>query len=242
MFAIPKFTLLVGASLFCSFSAAVTSPDSCQLVNPFCAPSGFNIEYYRNYLGNYSEGNFPSSYYITEGLKPLVSSYTNRTFFPQNQAPTPAVCYPPVTVLPQDGPYFVGWTRTTNGNIIVDANNFTLVYSGYYRAPATGTYNLCSSADNRNEIYMGDGNAFDCLDGDVSPSAVPLAFSNGANLNNPVNCTQVDLVEGRNYPVRNVMGNSQGPSAFNFTITGPGSSATYDFDGYAYPRECGIFI
>ena len=160
MFAIPKFTLLVGASLFCGFSAAVTSPDSCQLVNPFCAPSGLNIEYYRNYLGNYSEGNFPSSYYITEGLKPLVSSYTNRTFFPQNGAPTPAVCYPPVTVLPQDGPYFVGWTRTTNGNIIVDANNFTLVYSGYYRAPATGTYNLCSAADNRNEIYMGDGETY----------------------------------------------------------------------------------
>lgn len=233
-----KFTILAGASLFCRVSAAITSPGSCLLVNPFCSPSGLNIDYYRNYLGDYGSANFSSSYYITENLTPLVSSFTNRTFFPQDQAP---VNFPVVTV-PGKGSYWVGWTRSTNGNIIVDANNFTLVYTGYYRAPATGTYSLCSSADNRNEIYIGDDNAFNCFDGDVSPDATPLAFSNGANFNNPVNCTEVNLVEGRHYPVRNVMGNSQGPSAFSFTIEGPGLNQTSDFDGDVYPRECGIFI
>ncbi|KAI1138494.1 Floculation protein FLO1 [Hypoxylon sp. FL0543] len=242
MLAIPKFTLLTGASLFCCVSAVTTTAGSCLLVNPLCSPSGLNIDYYRNYLGDYSRGDFPSSYYITQNLQPLESSLTNTTYFPQDDGPSNLPVVYPVPELGASGAYFVGWTRSTNGGITVDANNFTLVYSGYYRAPATGTYSLCSAADNRNEIFFGDGNAFDCLDGDVSAEATPLAFSTGGNFVNPVNCTDVDLVEGGYYPVRNVMGDWEGPSAFSFTIEGPGVKQTYDFDGDVYPLDCGLFI
>ncbi|KAI1762451.1 Floculation protein FLO1 [Hypoxylon sp. FL1150] len=214
------------------------SPDGSCLVNPFCSPSGLNIDYYRNYLGDYSRGDFPSSYYITENLQPLASSLTNRTFFPQDLSPTNFPIAYPSAELGTNGPYFAGWTRDTNGGITVDANNFTLVYSGFYRAPATGTYSLCTSADNRNEIFFGDGNAFDCFDGAVPADATPLAYGTGGNLVNGVNCTDVDLVAGRYYPVRNVYGDWQGPSAFGFTVQGPGVNQTYDFDGDVYPVEC----
>ncbi|KAI4862360.1 Floculation protein FLO1 [Hypoxylon rubiginosum] len=218
------------------------SPDGSCLVNPFCSPSGLNIDYYRNYLGDYSYGDYPSSYYITENLSPLDSSLTNRTFFPQDKSPTGLAVVYPSAELGKAAPYWVGWTRDTNGGITVDANNFTLVYSGFYRAPATGTYSLCTSADNRNEIFFGDGNALDCLSGAAPADATPLAFSTGGNFVNGVNCTEVDLVAGRYYPVRNVYGDWEGPSALSFTVQGPGEDQTYDLDGDVYPLECGSFF
>ncbi|KAL7893042.1 hypothetical protein HDV63DRAFT_401791 [Trichoderma sp. SZMC 28014] len=36
-------------------------------------------------------------------------------------------------------PYYVGWTRSTNGGVTLDANNCTLVYEGLFHAPTTGS-------------------------------------------------------------------------------------------------------
>jgi hypothetical protein len=190
-----------------------------------CQASGLNIDYYANPVGGYGSGSLPASYYITQGLSPLGSSLTNVTFFPQDTPPGDPV----------------GWTRETNGGITVNANNFTLVYSGFYRAPSTGIFTLCSSADNENDIFFGRGNAFSCDSGDVSPDATPLVVSRGGNYVNPINCTDVFLVQGQYYPVRNVMGNFGGPSAFDFTIWEPGvpfEDRTNDFTGEVYPLSC----
>jgi hypothetical protein len=129
--------------------------------------------------------------------------------------------------------------------VTVDANNFTVVYQGFYRAPKTGTYNLCSTADNENDVFFGHGNAFSCIDGKPSAAAKPLLVTTGGNFQNGLVCKSVDLVAGLYYPVRNVMGNYQGPSAFNFTIQEPGvalEERTNDFTGRVYPRKCGILL
>lgn len=217
---------------------------ACHLINPFCAPAGFNIDSYPNAFAGYSSGNVPPSYYFTEGLSPLASSLTNETFFPQTVDPTGLKSIFPDPSLP-NAPYFVGWTRETNGGVSVDANNFTVVYQGFYRAPATGTFELCATADNEDAVFFGAGNAFDCLDGKPSASASPVVITTGAGFINGINCTNVDLVKGFYYPVRNVMGNWQGPSAFNFTIDAPGvpfPDRTNNFAGNAYPHDCGIYL
>jgi len=149
---------------------------------------------------------------------------TNITYFPQDIAP----------ISPE---------RETNGGIIVNANNFTLVYSGFYRAPSTGVFNICSSADNENDIFFGRGNAFNCGTGEPSPDEQPLVISRGGNYVNPDSCVDVYLVEGAYYPVRNVMGNWAGPSAFSFTIRAPNAQQpTNDFSGSVYPASCTWFF
>ncbi|OTA98145.1 hypothetical protein M426DRAFT_120588 [Hypoxylon sp. CI-4A] len=76
---------LLGPS--CTAIPKPPSPDGSCLVNPFCSPSGLNIDYYQNNLGDYSRGDFPSSYYVTSNLEPLASSLTNETYFPQDDVP-----------------------------------------------------------------------------------------------------------------------------------------------------------
>ncbi|KAM4067414.1 GLEYA motif domain-containing protein [Hirsutella rhossiliensis] len=128
-------------------------------------------------------------------------------------------------------PYWPGWTRNTNGGIVVDANNFTLVYCGFYRPPVTGSYTLCSSADNENDIFFGHDNAFSCVTGKPDPNAKPLVQSLGGDFVNPTQCTNVNLVGGRYYPIRSVMGNWGGPSALTLTIQEPGGRRANHFPG-----------
>ncbi|KAI1146348.1 hypothetical protein F4825DRAFT_440975 [Nemania diffusa] len=199
-------------------------PAPCETY-PDCGAMGLNIEYYENPVGGFGSGSLPSSYYLTQGLSPLDSSLTNITFFPQD--------------MPPDDP--TGWTRDTNGGITVNANNFTLVYYGFYRAPSTGLFTICSSADNENDMFFGRGDAFSCDSGAPSADAKPLAVSTGGSYINPINCTDVYLFQGRYYPIRNVVGNYQGPSAFNYTIWEPNvpfEERKNDFTGNVYPLSC----
>ncbi|KAM5361804.1 hypothetical protein ACJA88_014331 [Fusarium oxysporum] len=137
--------------------------------------------------------------------------------------------------------WYVGYHRTLAGGIKVDANNFTLVYTGYYQAPETGTYELCVTADNANTLYFGQGNAFECGTGETDPNAPALVLTaTGYHFNNPTQCGHVDLIAGRHYPVRNVMGNKNAVSAFEFSVTTPSGSKTHDFEGQAFPVACGV--
>ncbi|KAI1252860.1 hypothetical protein MGN70_005066 [Eutypa lata] len=227
----------------CQPGPPTKEPVPC-LVKPSCQADGFNIDYYHNPMGGYTSGNIPSSYYITEELEPLKSSLTNITFFPQDSLDRGI--YPEVYPPPggEAFRYFVGWTRETNGGIVVDANNFTLVYYGFYRAPKTGTFTICNSADNGNEVYFGGGNAFSCCDGVVSAGAKPLISSAGGNFVNPESCEEVYLDEGHYYPIRSVMGNWAGASAFDLVIWEPEvpyEDRTHDFTDKAHPFECGWF-
>jgi len=242
----PLGAILLFAATTSSTPTSHTVGGPCLLLDLFCRPDGLEIDYYANEFWGYSSGSPPSSYYITESLSPKESSLTSVTFFPQNFF-SDAAGLP--TIRP-DSPdpnafYFVGWTRNTNGGIIVDNNNFTLVYQGFYRAPKTGTYQICSSSDNENDVFFGHDNAFNCLTGKPSANATPLIVSIGGNFQNPVVCKSVNLHKGFYYPIRSVMGNHHGPSAFNLTIQEPGCTfeqRTNDFTGRVYPRKCALLL
>ncbi|PNY23181.1 Uncharacterized protein TCAP_06863 [Tolypocladium capitatum] len=230
-----------------------TAGGPCLAAKPFCHASGLDVISYPNDFAGYSRlGGPPSSYYITQNLKPLQRGHTNATVFPENTDPPPSF----QRVFPRpdipDGYYVIGWTRETNGNVVVDANNYTVVYEGFYRAPTTGKYTFCASADNETDFFFGHDNAFSCLTGHADPAAKPVMMSTGGDLTlpngvirNDMNCTDLNLVQGGFYPVRNVMGNWHGPSGFNLTIQKPGESFEQRknvFDGDVYPRSCGFFF
>ncbi|KAK7409165.1 hypothetical protein QQX98_008658 [Neonectria punicea] len=225
-------------------SSVPSEPTACA-IDPQCPASGWNVDYYANVFeegyGN-DEMTVDASYYLTEGLSPLDSGVTDTTYFAQDYmsdlsgyAQTfPNRNYPGKA-------YYVGYQRTLNGGITVDANSFTLVYQGYYQAPSTGTYELCIQADNANTLYFGEGNAFNCGTGEPSVDAPALVLAaTGYHFNNPVRCGSVSLIKGRNYPVRNVMGNKNAVSMFEFTIKAPGETAKHSFAGKAFPVSCGL--
>ncbi|KAI1193921.1 hypothetical protein F5X97DRAFT_312521 [Nemania serpens] len=201
-------------------------PTPCETL-PDCPADGLDIDYYENPVRYYGTGDIPSSYYISEGLSPLDSSLTNTTYFPQTA-----------------GRPGVGETRDVNGGLTVNANNFTLVYSGFYRAPTTGLFTICSSSDNENDLFFGRGAAFSCDTGEPWADAQPLHISTGGFLMNPINCTDIYLVQDRYYPIRSVLGNYNGPSGFNLTIWEPNvpwEARKHDFDGNVYPASCAWF-
>ncbi|KAJ4245213.1 hypothetical protein NW762_014083 [Fusarium torreyae] len=222
----------------------VNVPTACA-IQPGCEAAGFNVDYYKNAFergyGN-DEMSVPPSYYITGDLVPLDSSVTSETYFAQDYM-SDLASYP--NIFPDSGypgkAWYVGYHRTLAGGIKVDANNFTLVYTGYYRAPETGSYELCVTADNANTLYFGQGNAFECGTGEADPDAPALVLTaTGYHFNNPTQCGTVDLIEGRHYPVRNVMGNKNAVSMFEFTVKTPSGTKTHDFSGQAFPVACGV--
>ncbi|WZH44113.1 Flocculation protein FLO9 [Fusarium acuminatum] len=229
-------------------SAATTSgaptPTPCA-IQPRCQAAGFNVDYYKNVFergyGN-DEVSVPPSYYITDHLTRLDSSITSETYFAQDYMQDLA-SYP--QIFPDNAyagkAWYVGYHRTLAGGIKVDANNFTLVYTGFYRAPETGTYELCVTAYNANTLYFGQGNAFECGTGETDPNAPALVLTaTGYHFNNPTQCGTVDLIEGRHYPVRNVMGNKNAVSMYEFTVKTPSGTKTHDFSGQAFPVTCGL--
>ncbi|OAA58259.1 GLEYA adhesin domain protein [Cordyceps fumosorosea ARSEF 2679] len=225
---------------------APTPGGPCPLIKPGCPASGLNIDYYSNPFAGYSrQGSLPWSYYITQRLRPLASALTNIVFFPQDAGPpaTFPLVYPSPAV--PNAAYAIGWTKQTNGGIVVDANNFTLVYTGFYHAPETGRYSLCTTSDNENDVFFGHGSAFSCVDGATDPGARPLVVATWEGDGNRPRCAEVNMVRGEWYPLRSVMGNWAGPSAVELTIKTPSETVEqrkHDFSGKAYPHHCGLFI
>ncbi|ODA75807.1 hypothetical protein RJ55_08629 [Drechmeria coniospora] len=227
------------------------TPAPCYLAdssNPSspCPPGGLDVHYYANKLGNgygcsVGEGaacNDPGpSYYINQ-LKPLASGQTNLTYFVQDTDVNFAGHA--ISNVGYNGwKYAIGYQRTVNGGLMVDGNNFTLVYEGYYRAPVTGSYQLCTDADNISNVYFGDGNAFACSDQQPAPGAPSLKVSaTGGNYVNPKACGNVNLIANQFYPLRIVMGNYGWASAFGFTIQPPGQAAANAWPGNYYPKSC----
>ncbi|KAF4335286.1 GLEYA adhesin domain protein [Fusarium beomiforme] len=227
-----------------SATTDVSVPTPCA-IEPGCEAAGFNVDYYKNVFergyGN-DEMSVPPSYYITDELTPLDSSVTSETYFAQDYMQDLDGYR---QIFPDAGyagkAWYIGYHRTLAGGIKVDGNNFTLVYTGYYKAPETGTYELCVTADNANTLYFGQGNAFECGTGETDPNAPALVLTaTGYHFNNPTQCGNVDLIAGRHYPVRNVMGNKNAVSAFEFSVKTPSGKKTHDFSGQAFPVACGV--
>ncbi|KAK2678533.1 GLEYA adhesin domain [Fusarium oxysporum f. sp. vasinfectum] len=206
-----------------SATTDVPVPTPCA-IEPGCQAAGFNVDYYKNVFER-GYGNDEIETYFAQDYMQDLAGYPQ--IFPDSAYAGKA--------------WYVGYHRTLAGGIKVDANNFTLVYTGYYQAPETGTYELCVTADNANTLYFGQGNAFECGTGETDPNAPALVLTaTGYHFNNPTQCGHVDLIAGRHYPVRNVMGNKNAVSAFEFSVTTPSGSKTHDFEGQAFPVACGV--
>ncbi|KAJ6440098.1 putative sucrose utilization protein SUC1 [Purpureocillium lavendulum] len=92
---------------------------------------------------------------------------------------------------------------------------------------------VCPRADIPNAWYAGG-----------PARAQPAIVSTGGNYVRGIDCTDVTLAEGEYYPLRSVMGDWQGLSAFNLTIKRPSESfedRRNVFDGLAYPHACGEY-
>lgn len=238
-------TLVSTVTATCSAPSQPLPTEACLVTNPLCASTGWTVDYYANPFAGfgYPPSGLGPGYYISEHLKPLGSGTTDETYFPQNMDPTgDPVVYPGTSFDNGNAPYYVGWTIDVAG-ITIDANNFTLVYSGLYKAPATGSFSVCSEADNIVDVFFGStSGAFPC-GGKPSADATPAvsgSVSTGGNYNNPTSCFSESLIEGFYYPIRFVMANFQGPSALGFTITPPGGTASYVFDGTIFPPSCAL--
>lgn len=223
-----------------SASPTPTPIQGCPNVASSCGATGFDALYYFNDFGTYSNTDCPvySNYYVVDGLIPLDFSSANVTYADTNE-------YPPNRNQPifpnstqPDLQYYPDYTRKVSG-MVVDANNFTVVYTGLFQAPVTGDYYFCTVADNENDIYLGDGYAFDCQTGAPGPQLNPFVQGFGANGINNQQCAYLSLVQGVYYPLRIVFGNFQGISGFDFTMTLPDAeSSSDDFSGMAYPMNC----
>ncbi|MCJ1334553.1 hypothetical protein MMC10_011265 [Thelotrema lepadinum] len=232
-------------------STPVPQPSGACLVNPLCAASGLDIDYYHNTIGYYTNSNLnppvSPNYYITQGLTPLASSQTNETSFEENTYPTNLPTVVPDPSLPAAfQKYYIGWKRTVNGGITVDANNFTLVYQGFYHATTTGTYTFCGNSDNGINFFLGSSSAFSCLNGAASDASKPILSVEGQTFTTAAkDCATANLVAGGYYPFRAVMGDWQGPASLNLTVQRPGvafADRTSEFAGSVYPVDCGIFV
>ncbi|KAM0280200.1 hypothetical protein ACHAQH_004157, partial [Verticillium albo-atrum] len=136
--------------------------------------------------------------------------------------------------------YFPGLTKSYGG-ITLNANNFTLVFTGYFIPETSGTYTFCiDSADNRNALFVGSDSAFPC--GDASNGATPAGATPQAQYlvarDDSPQCADVDMVAGFYYPFRQVYGNWGPPSSLDVTVQGPGEDATSDVSGRVSPNDC----
>ncbi|KAK1657373.1 hypothetical protein BDP55DRAFT_567340, partial [Colletotrichum godetiae] len=127
--------------------------------------------------------------------------------------------------------------------ITYNANNFTLVFTGYFRPDQTGTFTFCYApdADNRDVLYLGSTSAFPCgqpSNAATPRGATPLAqywFAASGN----TGCVSTNLVAGFFYPIRSVFGNWGTPSSLSLVYTGPGRTTnSSDISGLGYAESC----
>ncbi|KAF4451653.1 PA14 domain-containing protein [Fusarium austroafricanum] len=137
--------------------------------------------------------------------------------------------------------YTPGLTKSYGG-MKFNANNFTIVFTGYFVPPKTGSYKFCIKADNRDALYIGSDSAFPCGDASNSatqPGKTPLAEHwYGKDVGDP-NCNSIDMVEGYYYPLRSVYGNWGTPEYLTATVQGPDDdSGSSDVSGKVAPDTC----
>lgn len=136
--------------------------------------------------------------------------------------------------------YYPGLTKSYGG-MRFDANNFTIVFTGYFVPETTGTHTFCVNfADNRNPLYIGSDDAFPC--GDASNGATPRGATPRADYwfarETEAQCADVEMVAGFHYPLRQVYGNWGTPSSLAVTVQGPGEEATSDVAGRVSNADC----
>ncbi|KAJ6437393.1 MFS transporter, SP family, sugar:H+ symporter [Purpureocillium lavendulum] len=205
---------------------------------------GLTVKYYENNIETQAygidadTGGVGPDYYLR--LKPLGTGMTDTLSVPYFfGADGRDVIYIPAD--PVGSNYYPGLTNTFGG-ITFDANNFTLVFTGYYKAPESGPYTFCADTDNVDNFYIGSVDAVPCGEGNttetVPPGPQPLVYNYYGRTRSKT-CGTRDLVKGYYYPVRSVFGNWGTPSHLTFTVKPPGGEETSMIGDFGYPSDCG---
>lgn len=218
-----------------------TPADACRDIPPGCAErAGLTVHYYENdmwshaYGRNFERGGDPD-YYLP--LTPLDRGQTRSLSVPYFYG---YEGMPGGYLREVDMDYYPGLTNRFAG-IEYNANNFTLVFTGYYRPLITGTHTFCANADNVHNFYLGADSAFPCgapANRHTPPGAAPLVRSHISRGPRRA-CADRELIAGLYYPLRAVYGNRGLPSSLAFTVRAPGREASFDVGEAGYPAECG---
>ncbi|UNI24893.1 hypothetical protein JDV02_010612 [Purpureocillium takamizusanense] len=218
--------------------------DACDTIPEQCGSGGgLTVKYYENSIETQAygidarTGGLGPDYYLS--LEPLGTGITDTLSVPYFYgADGRRGIYIPAE--PAGSNYYPGLTNTFAA-ITFDANNFTLVFTGYYKAPASGSYTFCADTDNVDNFYMGSVDAFPCSKGNttktVPPRARPLVYNYYGRTSRKT-CGTRDLVQGYYYPVRSVFGNWGTPSHLKFTVKPPGGEETSMIGDFGYPSNC----
>ncbi|KND93769.1 Flocculation protein FLO5 [Tolypocladium ophioglossoides CBS 100239] len=215
--------------------ACFTIPEGCR-----ARRGGLTVSYYENNMENQAygidakTGGVGPDYYLS--LTPLAVGRSDSLSVPQFYGDDGMVSEDIDSV---DADYYPGLNNTYEG-IQYNANNFTLVFTGYYRAPATGKYRFCAQADNVDNFYLGSTTAFPC-DQPYNPAtprnAKPLVRNYYGRTKRTV-CANMKLIRGLYYPLRAVYGNWGTPSSLVFTVRAPDGRERADVNDFGYPSEC----
>ncbi|GJN86209.1 hypothetical protein PLIIFM63780_009788 [Purpureocillium lilacinum] len=218
--------------------------DACDTIPEQCGSGGgLTVKYYENSIETQAygidarTGGLGPDYYLD--LEPLGTGMTDTLSVPYFYgADGRRGIYIPAE--PAGSNYYPGLTNTFAG-ITFDANNFTLVFTGYYKAPASGPYTFCADTDNVDNFYIGSVDAFPCGEGNttktVPPGAQPLVYNYYGRTSRKT-CGTRDLVQGYYYPIRSVFGNWGTPSHLKFTVKPPGGEETSMIGDFGYPSVC----
>lgn len=223
-----------------------TPTGACFFPSSACPPSGLTIKLYANSA-------YPSDGYgVSDGVSGVGASYyLPQSSLAEGQSDSLSVPYKDskgATVPSYPQPkginpyfrYFPGLTQTYGG-ITYNANNFTLVFTGYFVPTQTGTHTFCARyVDNRDTFYLGSDNAFPCgsaSNGAVNPAAKPL-LDRWFGSKSSIPCGSEHLVAGFYYPIRSVFGNWGTASQLNFTVTTPDGVEREDVGAMLHPDSC----
>jgi len=153
----------------------------------------------------------------------------NDNVAPLGQTTTSDISFPFFNL---DTPDYRENTFRTVFDLTVDANNFSLEYTGYYEPTLSGVYTFCQLSDDKSEIYVSN-TGVNC--GPVTSDQIPLSSTTlTAGSQYPI-CANISLVAGSLYPLRVTYGQIRGYSFSIITITPPGGVANTSYPGYFYP-------
>lgn len=213
------------------------------LSDPTCFASGLTVQQYENPAEVAQGYGVQVDYSTSGGVSPdYYMSLVAEQVGSSNNIAVPTAANPGGTSTRYTGsPLFIYPDDTqTYAGITYDANNFTLVFTGYFEPPQTGDYQFCFDADNEDNVYIGSTVAFPCGDPSAAPAGASPTVQSYYSFSNPNNqCATIALVAGVFYPFRQVYGNYGVPSSLVASVEYPDGTTTSDLTGYLYPASCG---
>jgi hypothetical protein len=102
-------------------------------------------------------------------------------------------------------------------------NNFSILYTGYFKADFTGTFTFNFNTDDETYLWIGDY----AISGYTTTNR--LVYSSAGNNGSG----SISLINGQYYPIRILYGQASGPGSHNLSFTRNGQTIT-DWTGYTF--------